>query len=286
MLHGHNTDTWIAFEADKQFTDTPTDKISPALSDAITKGDMKVCQSLIGRGFSFDGTCECGCTALLKALVQRQKDVAKYLLKMGASVDGVACSKEGLASGLSLLHLASLEGDLETLQVVLRQSSVSNTFKIQPIHLAARNGSPEILRFLVECAEDKTSLLEAKTPKRADYSNFEGFRNLLENAGQAGPLHIAVRFVRVEAAEYLLRAGADLEARDERGQTAMHIGVSIRPDKEVLELLIKAGACLNVRDYEGRTPLMIALESNRQGLVEDLMALVPGRCWGRVIFLF
>ncbi len=59
------------------------------------------------------------------------------------------------------------------------------------------------------------------------------------------PLHVAVYDGNVEAAEILLRAGADIEARDNWGLTALQVANKAGSSRPMVDLLIKAGANLN-----------------------------------------
>jgi ankyrin repeat protein len=220
---------------------------------------MKLCQQLIERGFSIDGTCACGCTALIKACAHRRLDVAAYLLQLGASVKGVACSKEVLIAGLSALQLAARNGDFEIFENIFKKAPHISEEIMEAFQYAASRGQITILRFLLEHTGDKRLLLEAGKPKTSDIE--KGHRFVYSEAlGYSRPLHVAVAHEHVEATEVLLRAGAGLEARDERGMTALQLAVSGQRHKEILDLLIRAGANLNTRDCEGITPLMNAAE--------------------------
>jgi ankyrin repeat protein len=55
--------------------------------------------------------------------------------------------------------------------------------------------------------------------------------------------------------DLLARAGADLNARDQSGSSALHVAVA----EQVVEALIRGGANVNIRDNSGRSPLMVAV---------------------------
>jgi ankyrin repeat protein len=57
----------------------------------------------------------------------------------------------------------------------------------------------------------------------------------------------------------LVDAGANLNARDVLGGTALHVAVNFRGDIEVIRLLIDRGANINALNDDGYTPLLLAL---------------------------
>ena len=247
------------------------EKISAALTSAITKGDLKLCQKLIERGFDIDGLCECGCTVLVKACLKNQWAIASYFLQLGASLKGVACAKESSLEGQTAFQLVALNGEFELFEKMFNQGPLTTEEKTLAFHLASKGGSVHILRFLLERAEDRRTLLEART---------QSFRKQCLYGGDHGyirPLHHVVWAGNVEAAEMLLRAGADLEARDHAGYTALQIANVMYSSRPMADLLIKAGANLNTRDFAGMTPLMHAARK-QHGLknVKHLMSFAQG----------
>jgi len=60
-----------------------------------------------------------------------------------------------------------------------------------------------------------------------------------------------------EAVKLLVEAGADVNASNEADFTALHAAV-FRGWNEVVEYLVKQGANINARDYRGRTPYRLA----------------------------
>lgn len=77
-----------------------------------------------------------------------------------------------------------------------------------------------------------------------------------ESGGTA--LHIAARTGNGELGRILLAAGAAVTARNEDGETPLHVAAAWNDSPEVLADLIAAGADLEARDQFGRTPLHVA----------------------------
>jgi ankyrin repeat protein len=80
---------------------------------------------------------------------------------------------------------------------------------------------------------------------------------LLVGCGPQPPnisIYRAVQKGSIEAVKQHLAAGTDVNAKNERGATPLHLAGD---HKEVAELLIKKGADVNAKDYRGITPLHV-----------------------------
>ena len=73
------------------------------------------------------------------------------------------------------------------------------------------------------------------------------------------PLHFAVNS-GVEIIQMLIDYGADMNVKDAKGRTPLHIVATGRPSIEKMELLIEHGADVNAVDDEGKTPLAYVLQ--------------------------
>jgi uncharacterized protein len=70
-----------------------------------------------------------------------------------------------------------------------------------------------------------------------------------------------------------LKYGANPDARNERGQTALHLFAARGTGRDVIPALIGAGADINARDNEGNTPLDLARLASRQVATQELILL-------------
>ena len=144
------------------------------------------------------------------------------LLAAGAEVDAPA------ADGATALHWA-VHRDLPELVGLLIDAganvSVANRYGVQPIALAATNGSAAVLRRLLDAGADPNAAMP-------------GGETALMTAARAGP---------PDAVRVLLAAGADPNARDDAGGQTAVMWAAARNNVPAVHVLAELGADLHVR---------------------------------------
>jgi ankyrin repeat protein len=173
-----------------------------------------------------------GRTALIAALEQKRASaVVGALLDKGASANPEPGQPDPLV-------LASANGDLESIRLLLRARG--GKFPPGSVAAAAQSGCLECLRLVLDREPPKDVLSDA-------------FR-------------FTARLAPLEALEALLDAGADVNAKDDSGATALlRAAYSDYADPARVKLLLDHGADVNVRDAAGDTPLM---KARRRGATE------------------
>lgn len=129
-----------------------------------------------------------------------------------------------------------------------------------PLHVSCMFGHEALCRFLVE---------------RGALINLNAV-----NASGATPLHLAVSHrdeaIAAKIADFLIRHGAELNAPQKGGQTALHHAVA-RGSAKLVGVLIDAGADPFLKDAHGRAPVDLAraleLDEVRNVILDKLKAV-------------
>ncbi|MDE2874583.1 MAG: ankyrin repeat domain-containing protein [Gemmatimonadota bacterium] len=158
------------------------------------------------------------------------------------------------------LHtVAESARDPATITVLLKAGAAlhgRNEEDYTPLHHAAKNGTPAIVRSLLEVG--------AQVDMRA--SGYD-----VDWGWDWTPLHLAAENNPDEAVvRVLLEAGADVNARAYYGQTPLILAAG-NANPAVATLLLEAGADVNAREWMGRTALHEAAASNGNLAMIDLL---------------
>ncbi|XP_023348394.1 uncharacterized protein LOC111717116 [Eurytemora carolleeae] len=187
--------------------------------------------------------------------------------------------------GWNALHVACVHGELGMVKWLIHSCALSPTFKnndgVTPIHYAIFYGYPEIVEFLVEY---DGSLISSLNDSTGEF-----------------PLHVALRWNKLEIADVLLTHGANVLQPTEqgkelrKGRTPLHIAVE-GESLECLDELLNYLDVDSVHPELNKTPIQIFLEIDKfyapmtdrhvwqimekmlskAHCLDDLMANIPG----------
>ncbi|EUB59223.1 Tankyrase-1 [Echinococcus granulosus] len=226
--------------------------------------------------------------------------VVEMLLKFGADVH--AKDKGGLVP----LHNACSYGHAKVAELLIQHGAnvnVTDLWRFTPLHEAAAKGKFDICRLLLKHGADPTrknrdghtpldlvkdtdslvyDLLRGDTAvlEAAKRGNLAKIQRLItpenincrDTAGRnSTPLHLAAGYNNLEVVEFLLAAGADVNAQDKGGLIPLH-NASSYGHVDVAALLIRHGTSVNAVDKWGYTPLHEAAQKGRTQLCSLLLA--------------
>ena len=213
--------------------------MSKEFFDAIRNGDGERVSGMIAADQALlRAKDENGLGPFTVAKYSGRNEIATLLLEKGVELDIFAACMAGAGPRVAELaraepgHITSYSHDGWT-----------------PLHLACFFGHPSIVESLI--------LLGADVQARS--------RNAMQNA----PLHAAAAGRNREAVRILVERGADVNAQQEGGWTALHAAAQ-NGDVEMVRLLIASGAHVHARAGNNQNALDLALTKGHQAVVEVL----------------
>jgi len=194
--------------------------------NAVKGGDLETVKGLLEMDSELvESTDAAGISALLHAAYKQHHDVAELLLQQSHDLN---------------LWEAAAFGKRERLLHLLDRGFKVNVFSADgftPLGLACFFGHPACVKLLLERGADANAVAQ--------------------NDMQVRPLHSAVARAPEDAVAVNVRAlvgaGADVNARQQGGYTALHQAAD-RGQEAVVKVLLGAGARTDARSAAGRTP--------------------------------
>jgi uncharacterized protein len=247
-----------------------------AIHWAVHAGNVEAVRALIDAGANVNAVNRYGVTPLSMAVRDGSAQLLAILLDAGADA---AAAERALPDGQTLAMLAARTGSTEALSALSSHGAIDvNAAETRggttALMWAALDDRAESIRYLVERGADPNlrSRLTAY-PHLQNGVGLDGIEKGISYVGQtplqAGgwtALMYAAREGAVEAVAALAEAGADLNALDPLGESALTLGI-INGHWNVLDTLLKAGANPNVVAdiekvdvYIAPTPLYAAVD--------------------------
>jgi ankyrin repeat protein len=198
-------------------------RTSTPLHVALINGQLELARTFIEQGVLINDQDENGETALFLAI--EFENISELLLKAGADVN----ISNNL--GETPLHKVAANGTANQVNLLLNSGAsieIQNHLNQSPLHYAAAHGNHEIVKLLIErAAKINTCDIEGKTS--------------LHHAVYGNIMSHELNKYRLTA-EILIRAGADLQAQTNQGETPLNLAKRHFGYPELAALLIQHGA--------------------------------------------
>ena len=237
----------LANGADPSFVTTHEKEHLPIVFLAAGGGYESTALTLVDHGASVHVTGPNNGSLLHLASIVGMPAFARRLVEQGVKVHTT------LEGGHTSLHLAASEGHVRVAELLLASGAdieaVNDTGET-PLLSASSAGHLEVVKRLLSHEADvkarnsnqATALLLADTQAR--FAIVEGpFPDSISHYESSGPKII----------QALLRSGADPDAQNLNGQTALQVA-AVFGDVTSAQILVLARARLDIRDTNGRTP--------------------------------
>jgi len=229
---------------------------------AVRSDDLETAQALLGAGAQAGAANRYGVTPLSLAAINGNVAMVEALLAAGAD------AKSTVSKGQTVLMTAARTGNAAVVRVLLDRGADPNARESQlgetALMWAASEDHADVVTLLAARGADVNARSSTITfPK--DRFGLEGVLTILPH-GNWTPLMYAARDGGVDAAHALAKAGADVNAQDPDGTTALVLAI-MNAHYDTANAILEAGANPNITDKAGMAALYAAVDMSSLGEV-------------------
>ncbi|HEY4255464.1 MAG TPA: ankyrin repeat domain-containing protein, partial [Chlamydiales bacterium] len=247
------------------------------LHHAALKGNLDIVQLFAANKTLLEAKDKYGHTPLLWTALNGEQTACEILLMMEADATATNADKK------NALHLAGIAGRAEVVQLFATDKRLLEAKDAQgftPLLSAAYFGhrkACEILRAAganvkaTDSNGQNVLHLAVATGRREVVELFAVNKLLLESKDHEGstPLLLAANHGKA-VCEILLKAGANLEVPDSKGNTVLHIA-AFNGKTDIVQLFAANKGLLEAKNKQGLTPLFLAAYSGHRATCEILL---------------
>jgi len=248
------------------------------LYEAAIEGDINEVRQIILKGADINGRkYKLLSTALHHTVISGNADAVELLLAEGADVEA------GNNYASRVLHYAAQKGHKEVVELLISKGAnvnARNAVGDTPLHEAERAEHEDIIRLLIDNGADvNVKNNEGLTPAdvalgriRKVVAPLTPVAKLLIAKGADISVVSAVHMEDLDKARELIRKGASVNVKDERGRTALHYAAA-QGHKDIVEILLANGADVNAgTDLYNKAPAEFAMDANHNEVAELLIS--------------
>lgn len=227
-----------------------------AMHLAAWHGHLEMIRKMAEKGADINGITdaphEAGMTPLHMACKYGKADIIKELIKLGAD-DTIKNEK-----GETPAHIAVCKKIFH--KEISEEERIEMIEALSNVDIADNDGRTPIMMLQLQDYGMAYSVTGTFLDKDVDV-------NHADNNGNTVLLLHTDRHCNKDVVKELIRAGADVNAKNKNGDTALHFAL-VNGNTDVARFLIKKGADYNTANNKGKTPIEIAVENGYETVLE------------------
>jgi ankyrin repeat protein len=260
---------------------------------AARQDALDAARALVAGGADLNLTDPDGATALVVAIINANYDVAAFLIEKGAdpNIGDKESNMAALYAAMDMHRLAIGHGRpnpkpsgrrdaVDIVKALLAHGADPNAQLIAPLmqrhHTggdrslgkgstpfmrAAKSGDVAMMRLLIAAGADPKRTQPDRTTALMLAAGY-GWR---DNSPAAPAFDVGSEQDAVQAIDFCLELGLDVNAVNDKGETALHLAALGRGSELIVRHLVERGASLSAKNQKGQTPVEAALAFGDRG---------------------